>query len=228
MTHAPRGIPRFSTRGRSHDEHDPGPVSARLRRSAGLQPRCSPGRPLSAQACDAGAPSRPLPPLLRRMVDAVNAADSAALAALYTEDGIHEDIPAGVKARAGRRSSRSSTGRWVSSATCDSSRCSAARPATWRCSNTTFSVTDLATGRPIAYRGVLVFELDGDLIRRSADYYDLTAILGQLAPGAGQPPRRHTQLVTNGGASPPTRSLPEWRGLRRPSASEPRACAGCW
>jgi hypothetical protein len=38
-------------------------------------------------------------PLLQRLVDAINAADSAAVAALYAEDGIHEDIPAGAVAR---------------------------------------------------------------------------------------------------------------------------------
>ena len=33
------------------------------------------------------------------MVDGANAGDGAAVAALYTEDGIHEDVPAGVMAR---------------------------------------------------------------------------------------------------------------------------------
>ena len=36
---------------------------------------------------------------LDTLVEAINATDSAALATLYTDDGAHEDVPAGVEAR---------------------------------------------------------------------------------------------------------------------------------
>jgi hypothetical protein len=43
-----------------------------------------------------------------------------------------------------------------------------------------FSATDRESGKPLSFRGVIVFELDGDQIRRSADYYDVATILGEL------------------------------------------------
>jgi hypothetical protein len=44
----------------------------------------------------------------------------------------------------------------------------------------TLTGTDPASGQPVTYRGVIVAEYEGDLIRRSTDYYDLASILGQL------------------------------------------------
>jgi hypothetical protein len=43
-----------------------------------------------------------------------------------------------------------------------------------------FSATDLESGQPISVRGANIFELEGDRIRRSADYYDVAGILAQL------------------------------------------------
>jgi steroid delta-isomerase-like uncharacterized protein len=121
-----------------------------------------------------------VPPVLRHMVDAINATDSAALAALYTEDGIHEDIPAGVTAR----------GREEVAAFVDTSLgqfrdvrfelVSGRQAGDLAVLEYTFSVTDRSAELPVTYRGILVFELDGTLIRRSADYYDLATILDQL------------------------------------------------
>ena len=126
------------------------------------------------------AGSAALPPLLQQLVDAANAGDGAAVAALYAEDGTHEDVPAGAVAR----------GREEIAAFVDGVlgqvRDARLEPVSGRQAGDLavleydFSVTDIATGQPITYRGVLVFELDGDLIRRSADYYDQAAILGQL------------------------------------------------
>ncbi|MGH2530835.1 MAG: nuclear transport factor 2 family protein [Thermomicrobiales bacterium] len=121
-----------------------------------------------------------LPPLLQQLVDAANANDGAAIAALYAEDGTHEDVPAGVVAR-GREEIAAyvdGVGEQVSDISLE--------PVFGRLADDlavleyTFSATDLATGRPVVYRGVLVFELDGNLIRRGADYYDFAAVLRQL------------------------------------------------
>jgi steroid delta-isomerase-like uncharacterized protein len=138
--------------------------------------------PVARAQEDATPPASPtaVPPVLQHMVDAINATDSAALAALYTEDGIHEDIPAGVTAR----------GREEIAAFVDTSlgqfRDVRFEPVSGRQAGDlavleyTFSVTNRSTEQPITYRGVLVFELDGTQIRRSADYYDLATILDQL------------------------------------------------
>ena len=136
----------------------------------------------AARAQDATPAISPaaLPPLLQHLVDAINATDSAALAALYTEDGIHEDVPAGVTARG-----REEIATFVDAAL-GQFRDVRFDPVSSRQAGDlavieyAFSVTDLSTVQLITYRGVLVFELDGALIRRSADYYDLAAILDQL------------------------------------------------
>ena len=142
----------------------------------------------SAQAQQATpSASKAVAPLLRQMVDAINAADSAALAALYAEDGIHEDVPAGVTVRGREEIAAFVEGALGQFRDVRFEPVSARQAGDLAVLEYEFSVTDLATGQPVAYRGVIVFELDGDLIRRSADYYDLNAILGQLAPGAAQP-----------------------------------------
>jgi hypothetical protein len=37
-----------------------------------------------------------------------------------------------------------------------------------------------ATGKPFAVRGVPVFELEGDRLRRIADYYNLLGVMAQV------------------------------------------------
>ena len=128
-------------------------------------------------------PTLVLPPPLQDMVEAINAVDSAAIAALYAEDGTHEDVPAGVVAR-GREEVAAFVGE-----TLGQFRDVRFEPLFGHAAGGlavleySLSVTDLQSGLPVVYRGVLVFELDGTLIRRSTDYYDLSSILSQL----GQP-----------------------------------------
>jgi limonene-1,2-epoxide hydrolase len=139
------------------------------------------GAPAVGRAQDATpAGSLTLSPLLQQMVDGINALDGAAVAALYTEDGAHEDVPAGTMAR----------GREELAAFVDETLgqfgavrfepVSGGQAGDLALLEYTFIVTDRETDQQITYRGVLVFELEGNLIRRSADYYDLAAILGQL------------------------------------------------
>jgi steroid delta-isomerase-like uncharacterized protein len=136
--------------------------------------------PIGAQNATPAASLAALPPLLHQMVAAINATDSAALAALYTEDGTHEDVPAGLEARG-----REEIATFVDTALGQFqdvrfAPVSARQAGDLAVLEYELSVTDPASGRPLTYRGVLVFELDGNQIRRSADYYDVAAILGQL------------------------------------------------
>jgi steroid delta-isomerase-like uncharacterized protein len=137
-----------------------------------------PGLARAQEATPAASPA--LSPLLQHMVDAINSGDGAAVAALYVEDGVHEDIPAGTLAR----------GREEIAAFVDEAMglfsdlrfepVSGSHVGDLAVIEYDFSVTDVASGQPITYRGVIVLELDGNLIRRSADYYDLATVLGQL------------------------------------------------
>ncbi|MDP9369350.1 MAG: hypothetical protein M3Q03_13935 [Chloroflexota bacterium] len=56
------------------------------------------------------------------------------------------------------------------------------------------TVVDEASGRPFTFRGVVIAELESDLLRRTTEYYDVATILGQLGlladeatPAAGTP-----------------------------------------
>jgi steroid delta-isomerase-like uncharacterized protein len=136
--------------------------------------------PVAAQNATPAASPTALPPLLQQMVEAINATDSAALAALYTDDGAHEDVPAGVEARG-----REEIAAFVDAALGQFrdvrfTPVSARQAGDLAVLEYELSVTDAESSHPLTYRGVLVFELDGNLIRRSADYYDVAAILGQL------------------------------------------------
>lgn len=123
-----------------------------------------------------------LPPLLQHLVDAANAGNGTALAALYVEDGTHEDVPAGIVARGREEIAAYVNGAVSQFRDLRLEPVSGRRAGDLALLEYTLSGTDQATERRVVYRGVLVFELDldGTLIRRSADYYDLAGILRQL------------------------------------------------
>ena len=119
-------------------------------------------------------------PPLQHMVDAINATDSRAIAALYAEDGVHEDVPAGTTARGREEIAAFVDGTLGQFRDVRFEPVSGRQEGDLAVLEYTLSVTDIASGRPLSYRGVLVFEFDETLIRRTADYYDLATILGQL------------------------------------------------
>jgi ketosteroid isomerase-like protein len=141
---------------------------------------------MAQQATPAASPVA-LPPLLQQLVDAINAGDSAAFAALYTEDGVYVDVPAGlmVEDRGVAMQGREEIADFID---LELSRFHDARlePVSGRQAGDlavleyTLYGADAMSGLPVVSEGVLVFDLDGDLIRRGADYYDMLAIFGQL------------------------------------------------
>ena len=121
-----------------------------------------------------------LPPLLQQASDTFNAGDAAAVGALYTEDGIHEDIPAGVRVQG-----REEITAYVAEVFGQLDDFRFEPVFGWKNGDVavleyTLTGTDPGSGQPVTYRGVIVAEYDGDLIRPSTDYYDLASILSQL------------------------------------------------
>jgi steroid delta-isomerase-like uncharacterized protein len=137
------------------------------------------GAGVGAQEASPASPAA-LPPLLQQASETFNGGDAAAVAALYTEDGTHEDIPAGV-----RLQGQEEITAYVAEVfgQLDDFRF---EPVFGRLEGDlavleyTLSGTDPESGRPVTYQGVIVAEYEGDLIRRSTDYYDLATILSQL------------------------------------------------
>ena len=126
------------------------------------------------------AASVALPPLLQQASETFNSGDAAAVAALYTEDGTHEDVPAGVRVQ-GQEEITAYVAEVFGQL--DDFRF---EPVFGRLEGDlavleyTLSGTDPESGQPVSYRGVIIAEYKGDLIRRSTDYYDLATILSQL------------------------------------------------
>ncbi len=136
-------------------------------------------RAVAQEASPAASPVA-LPPLLQQASETFNTGDAAAVAALYTEDGTHEDIPAGVRAQ-GREAITAYVAEVFGQL--NDFRFEpvfGSKDGDVAVLEYTLSGTDPASGQPVTYRGVIVAEYDGDLIRRSTDYYDLASILSQL------------------------------------------------
>jgi steroid delta-isomerase-like uncharacterized protein len=136
--------------------------------------------PVRAQETTPMASPTALPPLLQHYLDGVNSGNGEAIAALYVEDGVHEDIPNGMVA-----TGREAIAALVSGALTqfDDLRwepVSARQSGDLAVLEYAFSATDRESGKPLSFRGAMVFELDGDQIRRSTDYYDVATILGEL------------------------------------------------
>jgi steroid delta-isomerase-like uncharacterized protein len=140
----------------------------------GTQPRAH-----AQEATPAASPAA-VPPIIQAWLDAVNAHDGAAVAALYVEDGTHEDIPSDTVVRG-----REEIAALIDGVQSQFRDLRLQPVATHQVGDLAvlehaFSAIDLDTGRPLTFRGVVIFELDGDQIRRSVEYYDVATILGQL------------------------------------------------
>jgi uncharacterized protein (TIGR02246 family) len=129
-----------------------------------------------------------IPPALAAWSAAWDADDPDAVAASYTEDGTAEDVPSG-QVSTGRAEIAAATAA-VMSGTSEASNTPVAGFSAGDQAVLEFQVdaVDAASGQPFTFRGVLVADLDGDLIRSSREYYDVATILGQLGLLGGPPP----------------------------------------
>jgi steroid delta-isomerase-like uncharacterized protein len=160
----------------------------------------SPGFALAQVASPATSPAD-LPPLLGEWAAAVNSGDVDRVVALFTEDGLWEEVAIGLAARGpheiGAHLDRLFTA--VPDITFDvSSGFMAGDRAVveWTVSGTyssDFSGLPPATGQRFAFRGASVFELADGKIQRYTEYWDAYGFLVQLgalpAPAAAGTPK---------------------------------------
>jgi steroid delta-isomerase-like uncharacterized protein len=121
-----------------------------------------------------------LPPLIAEWFETTIAGDGQAFAALYTPQGVHEDIPANTVARG-----PDELAAYVDEFTTQQEDIQVQVRAVHRTDDGavveyTGMSTDVASGQRVTVPVVTIFEMEGDHIRRSADYYDVAGILGQL------------------------------------------------
>src|SRR5215218_10947027 len=138
--------------------------------------------PLGAMAQDASPATLPaaLSPLRQQRVDGVEAGDGEAIAALYTEDAVHEDVPAGLVVQGPQEIGELMSGTVTQFTDVRYDVIAAHETDDLGILEYRFSATDLESGQPISVRGAYIFELEGGRISRSADYYDVAGILAQL------------------------------------------------
>ena len=133
-----------------------------------------------AQEATPAAGSVALSPLLQQWVDGVNAGDGAAVAALYRDDGVHEDVPSGMVAQGRAQIAQLASGAASQFQDLHWTVDRAHQGEDFAALEYTFAATDLESDKPLRFRGVVLFELVDGQIQRSADYYDVAAILSQL------------------------------------------------
>ncbi len=146
---------------------------------------------LAQEASPAATPDD-FPPVLIAWLDAFGVGDPEAFAALYTEDGVMEDVPNGVIAT-GREEIAEAIA--VTFATVSESE--AVPIGGFQAGNMValeYQVNAIAADgtTPLSFRGVLIAELEGDLLKRTTEYFDVLTILTQLGLVGGASPESGT------------------------------------
>jgi uncharacterized protein (TIGR02246 family) len=148
--------------------------------------------PTSADVRAQEATPAAVPPVLVAWTEAWDALDPEAVAALYTEDGIMEDVPSGSVAQ-GRDEIAAALGAIMAGiAESRNEPVAGFRAGDMAVMEYEVTAVDAASGQPFTFRGVLVAELAGDQIRHSREYFDVATILGQLGLLGGGPPAAGT------------------------------------
>ena len=106
--------------------------------------------------------------------------DPEAVAVLYAEDGVMEDVPAGIEARGRDEIAAALRGVMAGIAESRNEPVGGFRAGDMAVMEYEVTAVDAASGQEFTFRGALIAELEGDLIRHSREYYDVATILGQL------------------------------------------------
>jgi steroid delta-isomerase-like uncharacterized protein len=152
-------------------------------RVASAQEAATPGlaTPLPALAA--------LPTFMKRWMEAYNAHDANAVAALYTEQGTYEDVPSGTRATGRHDIATFLAELFAATEELRIGLTSGVRAGGLGAAEHTDEAIDRgifkmigipATGKRFSVRTVTIFEMDGDLIYRSSDYYDRATVMQQL------------------------------------------------
>ena len=139
------------------------------------------GTTVSAQAGTPTASPVTVPSLVQAWMNAYTSQDPDAYAALYTPDGIYEDVPSGQAAQGHEAIAELATYYFESQHDFVFEPLAFFQGDGWAVLETNTSATDAESGQRVTgVRIATVFELDNGLIRRSSDYYDLAGVFEQL------------------------------------------------
>jgi steroid delta-isomerase-like uncharacterized protein len=151
---------------------------------------------VTAQPATPAASPVAVSPLVQAWMTAYSSQDSDAFAALYTPDGIYEDVPSGQAAQGHEAIAELAASYFESQDDFVFEPLAFFQGDGWALLEVNTSATDAESGQRVTgVRIATVFELDDGLIRRSSDYYDLAGVfeqlglleMGEATPAAGTP-----------------------------------------
>jgi steroid delta-isomerase-like uncharacterized protein len=144
------------------------------------------GADIAAQDASPEAMPGSIPPLPAQWAEAWSSGDAEHVVALYTADAVYEEVPTNSvsQGHAAIRAFVQGTHATFSDIRVTPRRGYQAE--NWAVLEGDFAGRS-ADGAPFTVPFIVVMELDGELIRRSSDYFDLNAVLTQIAAGAATP-----------------------------------------
>lgn len=133
------------------------------------------------------SPTADAPSILQAYEDAWSSGDAAQVAALYTEAAIRDDVPTGTTSNGRAEIEAFAAGLFAVDNDILLDVTDGFVGETWAVVEWTFSGIHQATGAEVTFRGASVLELEGGLISRESDYYDLPQMQQQITAAEATP-----------------------------------------
>ena len=143
------------------------------------------GGTVTAQEASPEATPGAIPPLLMQWAEAWSSHDAEQVVALYAEDAVYEEIPTNTIAQGHDEIRTFVEGTHAAFSDIQVTPRHGFQGEDWAVLEGDFAGRS-ADGASFSVPFIVIMELDGDLIHRSADYFDLNAVLTQIgaAPAA--------------------------------------------
>jgi uncharacterized protein (TIGR02246 family) len=135
---------------------------------------------VTAQEPSPSPGSLSFPPVLIAWLDAFGVGDPQAFAALYTEDGLMEDVPNGVVATGHEEIAEAIAATFATVSESEAVPIGGFQAGDMVAMEYQVNAISADGVTPISFRGVVIAQLEGDLLKRTTEYFDTLTILGQI------------------------------------------------
>ena len=140
------------------------------------------GGGITAQDASPEAASGAIPPLAAQWAEAWSSHDAEQVVALYAPDAVYEEVPPNSVSQGHAAIRAFVQGTHAAFSDIQVTPRRGFQAENWAVLEGDFAGRS-ADGAPFSVPFIVVMELDGELIRRSADYFDLNSVLTQIAAG---------------------------------------------
>jgi len=141
------------------------------------------GGGIGAQDASPEAAPGSIPPIPARWAEAWSSHDAEQVVALYAPDAVYEEVPTSSVSEGHAAIRAFVQGTYDTFSDIQVTPRRGFQAENWAVLEGDFAGRS-ADGVPFTVPFIVVMELDGELIRRSADYFDLNSVLTQIAPAA--------------------------------------------